>query len=85
MERKDYNKKPRYNQKPRFDKRKQDDKNKKEVGDRVVYTTKTEGPEKLADWQLKLRAISDCFDKQDREDYKELVEARYQELLHKNK
>lgn len=85
MERKDYSKKPRYNKKPRFDKRKQDDRNKKPVGDRVVYSTKTEGPERKADWQLKLQAISDCFDRQDREDYKQLVEARYQELIHRNK
>lgn len=51
--------------------------------DRVVYVTKTIGPEKKADWQLKLQAISDCFDKQEREDYKELVEKRYNELWHK--
>lgn len=51
--------------------------------DRVVYVTKTTGPEKKADWQLKLQAISDCFDKQEREDYKELVEKRYNELWHK--
>ena len=63
----------------------QDDKRKQPVRDRVVYTTKTEGPERKADWQLKLQAISDCFDKQDREDYKQLVEARYQELIHRNK
>ena len=43
--------------KPRFDKRKQDDKRKQPVGDRVVYTTKTEGPERKADWQVAERPL----------------------------
>ena len=39
----------------------------------------------MADWQLKLKAISDCFDLQDKENYKELVEARFEELKHRQK
>lgn len=75
----------KYNNRYNKDKRTQGNKPKRPEGDRVVYVTKTEGPERKADWQLKLQAISDCFDKQDREDYKELVERRYQELLHRQK
>lgn len=74
--------KHRYNKKPRFDKRNQSVK-KEDTQDRVVYRTPSTGPEKKADWQLKLQAIADCFDLQDKENYKELVEARYQELLHR--
>lgn len=83
MERKDYRPKKRYNNKPRFIKKTQDNRKKEDLEPKVVYTTKVEGPEKYADWQLKLMAMSDCFDKQDQENYKELVEARYQELWHK--
>lgn len=73
--------KPRY-KKPKFN-RGDNRQPKKPEGDVVVYRTKPTGPEKPADWQLKLMAISDCYDKQDQENYKELVEARYQELLHR--
>lgn len=81
MERKDYKPRKKYNKKPRFNKTQ--DNRKKSLEPVVVYTTKSEGPEKYADWQLKLMAMSDCFDKQGEDNYKELVEARYQELWHK--
>ena len=82
MEKKNYNKsKPRYNKKPRFDNKK------KEISKEpvVVYTTKSTGPEKKTDWQLMLMAISDCYELQDKENYKQLVQARFEELKHKNK
>ena len=50
---------------------------------KVVYRTRQEGPEKKADWQLKLMAIKDCYDKKDTDNFKELVEQRYQALKHK--
>ena len=80
--------KPRYHKRPNFNKHKKnynDRKDNRESGNRIVYQTKSNGPEKLADWQLKLQAMSDCFQLHDREDYKELVEARYQELKHKQR
>lgn len=74
----------RYNNRFNKDKRTQGNKRiDKQQENRIVYSTKADGPEKKADWQLKLQAISDCFDKQDREDYNELVEKRYNELWHK--
>lgn len=50
---------------------------------RVVYRTRQEGPERKADWQLKLIAIRDCYDKKDTDNFEELVEQRYQALKHK--
>lgn len=74
---------PRKNKKP-FNKRNQYDKFKHlEEKDEVVYRTRPSGAEKKADWQLKLNAISDCFELQDKENYHELVEKRFQELKHK--
>lgn len=52
---------------------------------KVVYRTRPEGPEKKADWQLKLMAISDCFDKMGADNFDALVEQRYQALKHRNK
>lgn len=82
MDRKEYKPRKRYNNKPRFNKKTQDNR-KQSTEPVVVYTTKSEGPEKLADWQLKLQAMSDLYDKRDDENYKHLVEVRYQELWHK--
>lgn len=77
------NKTPRKDKKS-FNKRKQFDKYKHiEEKDEVVYHTRATGPDKKADWQLKLNAISDCFDLQGNEDYHKLVEKRFQELKHK--
>lgn len=73
MEHKRYNKKPR---KP-FYKPKEET-----IEDKVVYRTKDDGPKKYADWQLKLRAIADIMGK-DVEDFNKAVEARYQELIHR--
>lgn len=52
----------------------------KDMEDKVVYTTRPTGPVKLADWQLKLKAIADCMDEEGHFDNK-AVEARYQELI----
>jgi hypothetical protein len=52
----------------------------KDLEDKVVYTTRQVGPVKLADWQLKLKAIADCMDEEGHFD-NEAVEARYQELI----
>lgn len=52
----------------------------KSTEDKVVYVTKPSGPVKLADWQLKLKAIADCMDEDGSFDVKN-VEARYQELI----
>lgn len=82
MDRKEYKPRKRYNNKPKFNKKTQDNR-KKSLEPVVVYTTKSEGPEKMADWQLKLQAMSDLFDKREEANYAELVEARYQELWHK--
>ena len=51
----------------------------------VVYRTKDEGPHKLADWQLKLRAISICMDNHDNQIISEDVEKIYQDLIHRGK
>jgi hypothetical protein len=52
----------------------------KDLEDKVVYTTRQVEPVKLADWQLKLKAIADCMDEEGHFD-NEAVEARYQELI----
>lgn len=77
--------KKNYTRKPSFNKKKKYDRKEESKIDEVVYTTKSSGPAPKADWQLKLLAISDCFDLQDKENYKELVEARFEELKHKQK
>ena len=79
------NDKRKYTRKPGFNKKKRYDRKEESKEDVVVYTTKPSGPVPKADWQLKLQAISDCFDLQDKENYKELVEARFEELKHKQK
>ena len=52
------------------------------VEDKIVYRTKDDSPKKYAYWQLKLRAIADIMEK-DVEDFDKAVEARYQELIHR--
>ena len=79
------NDKRKYARKPSFNKKKKYDRKEESKEDRIVYTTKPSGPVPMADWQLKLKAISDCFDLQDKENYKELVEARFEELKHRQK
>ena len=79
------NDKRKYARKPSFNKKKKYDRKEESKEDRIVYTTKPSGPVLMADWQLKLKAISDCFDLQDKENYKELVEARFEELKHRQK
>ena len=79
------NDKRKYARKPSFNKKKKYDRKEESKKDRIVYTTKPSGPVPKADWQLKLQAISDCFDLQDKENYKELVEARFEELKHKQR
>lgn len=54
-------------------------------GDKIVYSIKPEGPAPAEDWQLKLMAIYDCFNLKGKENYKELVENRYNELKDKQK
>lgn len=78
MDRKDHKPRKRFN-KPRFNRKTQDNR-KRSMEPEIVYRTKSDGPVKYADWQLKLMAMSDCFDKQGEDNYKELVETRYQEL-----
>ena len=53
--------------------------------DEVVYRTKDEGPHKLADWQLKLKAISVCMSNHDGQIINEDVEKIYQDLMHRGK
>lgn len=72
-QRKRYNK-PR--RKPVYNKKKED------LQDVVVYRTKETGPQKKADWQLKLMAIGDVLGLEV-EDFNKAVEQRYQELLHR--
>ena len=79
------NDKRKYTKKPSFNKKKKYDRKEESKEDKVVYTTKPSGPAPKVDWQLKLQAISDCFDLQDKENYKELVEARFEELKHRQK
>lgn len=59
--------------------------NKKEIKDEVVYKTKDEGPHKLADWQLKLKAIAICMSNQDGKIISSEVEKIYQDLIHRAK
>ena len=72
------NKRP-YNRKPRN--------NKKENTDNVVYRTKSVGPEKKADWQLKLMAISYVMDKMSMNDndFNDAVEKKFYELSMKQR
>ena len=49
---------------------------------KIVYTTRAEGPEKLADWQLKLKAISACI-AANGEIINDWVENKYRELIQK--
>ena len=79
------NDKRKYTRKPGFNKKKRYDRKEESKEDVVVYTTKPSGPVPKADWQLKLQAISDCFDLQNKENYKELVEARFEELKHRQR
>lgn len=77
MERKPLNKKKYIN------KRKPDGNKKPEdLKDRIVYRTKETGPQKKADWQLKLMAISDILGLEV-DNFNKAVEQRYQELLRK--
>lgn len=69
----------RNNKKP-FKKKFYDKKREESKEDVVVYTTKPSGPVKLADWQLKLKAISQCMDEEGHFD-NDAVEKRYQELI----
>lgn len=59
--------------------------NKKDLTSEVVYKTKEDGPQKLADWQLRLRAISICMDNHDNQIISEDVEKIYQDLIHRGK
>lgn len=68
--------------KKRFDKKTNID-NKNENQDGIVYRTKSSRPASLAEWQLLLKAMADCYDYKDQDDYKNLVDTRYQELKHK--
>lgn len=77
--------KKRQNKKPFYNKRKNFDNRKASKGDRIVYTLKPSGPAPLDDWQLKLQAMLDCFDFKDKENYKKLLNARYEELKHKQR
>ncbi len=74
-----------YTRKPSFNKRKQFDKKKESKEDEVVYRTRPSEPVPLADWQLQLKAMSDCYDMKDKENYKELVQARFEELKHRQR
>jgi hypothetical protein len=51
----------------------------------VVYKTKETGPQKLADWQLKLKAIAICMSNQDGKIISAEVEKIYQDLIHRAK
>ena len=59
--------------------------NKKEIQDEVVYKTKDEGPHKLADWQLQLKAIAICMDNHDNQIINEDVDKIYQDLKRRGK
>lgn len=59
--------------------------NQKDIKDEVVYRTKDEGSHKLADWQLKLKAISICMSNHDDQIIAEDVEKIYQDLIHRGK
>lgn len=50
---------------------------------RVAYVIGDPKPKGRLPWQLKLQAISDCARFKNKENYKTLVENRYQELLRK--
>lgn len=63
-----------------FKKRYDNNKKQESQEDTVVYTTRPSGPVKLADWQLKLKAISQCMDEEGHFD-NDAVEKRYQELI----
>lgn len=50
---------------------------------RVVYVIGTPYPIEREPWKLKLQAIADCSRYQKNDNYKELVEKRYNELIYK--
>lgn len=56
-----------------------------ELKDAVVYQTKGDGKTKMADWQLKLKAISICMSNHDGHIIEEDVEKIYQDLIHRGK
>ena len=59
--------------------------NKKELINEVIYKTKEEGPQKLVDWQLKLKAISICMSNNNNKIIQEEVEKIYQDLINGGK
>ena len=50
---------------------------------RIVYVIGNPNPKGRLPWQLKLQAISDCARFRKKENYRTMVENRYQELLRK--
>lgn len=66
--------KPRKHKKPQY------------IGkNKIVYVIGNPKPEGRMPWQIKLQAISDCARFRKKDNYKEMVERRYQELLRKEK
>ena len=53
--------------------------------DEIVYVTKSSRPASMADWQLLLRAMADCYDAREDKDYRKMVDIRYNELKNKQK
>lgn len=51
----------------------------------IVYKTKDTGTNKLAEWQLRLRAISICMSNNKGHIIHEEVEKIYQDLIHRTK
>ena len=56
-----------------------------EVKDEVVYRTKDTGPQKLANWQLKLKAIAICMSNNNGKIISADVDRIYEELTHRVK
>ena len=80
--------KPRRRYNNRFNKDKRTQENKridKQQENRIVYSTKEDGPAKKADWQLKLQAISMCMSNHDGKIINSEVEDIYQGLIHRTK
>ena len=77
--------KQKNNRRPSLNKQKRFVKKEEKLEDEVVYTTRSSGPVRLADWQLQLKAMSDCYDMKEKKNYKELVQARFEELKHKRR
>jgi len=67
--------------------KKRNDNNKKPASmeDEVVYRTRSQDYQQLEDWQLKLKAISNCWDYWGQEEFDDKVKARYQELIHRKR